>query len=312
MAEEQGDKNEMISDSDKKMDALLDMMKDACEKMDSGSKRLDARMDAMEENFKRADARMDAMSAKDADDDKDDKKADRKDADDDDDKKEEKKDGELPEALKKNEKKADRKDADDDDDDKKKGETKDPAADKGRKDADDDDDDKDKKEERMADSQYMTRAEATALREEIRGMQARAPAIINDADRERFAQIQEDADPVFQAFNDRAPAPLPGETPTQYKRRLGGKMQAHSPRWKDARLSAVSDEVILDGILDEVYADSMAAARRGADIPKGQLRARERSSGGHTIIEYDGDTESWMNSFAGHSQRATGNFLRPN
>jgi hypothetical protein len=307
MAGEAGDKNEMISDADKKLDALCDMLKDACMKMDEGGKRLDARMDAMEENFKRADARMDAMSKKDEDEEEEEKK-DRKDA---------RKDGEEEPEMKgepkqvaadkrkdsedeKSEEKKDRKDARKDDDDM-----------MDRKDARKDSEDEEKKEGEVKDSQYMTKAEAAALRAQIAELSARAPAILSTADRERFARIQEQADPVFQAFNDRAPAPLDGETPTQYKRRLGGKLQAHSPKWKDSRLSAVSDEAMLDTVLADIYADSMTAARRGVEVPRGTLRAIERQSGGHTIIEYQGDADSWMNSFAGHSQRATGNWLRP-
>ena len=287
MAEEQGDKNTEISDSDKKLDALADMIRDACAKMDEGGKRLDARMDAMEENWRKMDAE-------------------RKDS-------EEKKEEEAKaDASKK-----------DEESEEKKEEPKEVAADK-RKDseekkeeeakADASKKDEEKEEERkdaMADSGFVTKAEAEALRAQIADLQARAPAIISDADRERFAAIQEQADPVFQAFNDRAPAPLDGETPTQYKRRLGAKLQAHSPKWKESRLSAISDEAVLDTVLSDIYADSMTAARRGVDVPRGQLRMISRTVGGHTINEFEGDADAWMNNFAGNSQRATGDWRRP-
>lgn len=291
-ADEDTSKNSEISDSDRKMDALMDMIADACSKMDEGGKR----MDAMEENFRRMDARMDAVAAKDSDDDKDE-------------------DGD--------------KKADSDDDEK--GDPKEIAADKGRKDSDDDKDDKkadarkdedemdrkdeDKKEEKeeaAADtSQFMTRADAESLRAQIVALQSRSPAIVSDADRERFASIQEQADPAFQAFGDRAPGPLDGETPMAYKRRLGGKLQAHSPKWKDAKLNAVADDAMLDTILGDVYADSMTAARQGNAVPQGQLREISRQSGGHIINEFFGDSSSWTNQFAGNSQRAVGNFQIP-
>ena len=328
---EQGDKNEEISDA-KKLDALADMIRDACGKMDDGVKRMDARMDAIEDGQKRFDARLDARKDADEDEDKDEKKADaRKDADEDEDKDEKKADARKDARRKdadededkdkdKDEKKADarkdarrdseserqkegyvedRKDADEDED-----EDKDE-----RKDADDKDEDED---EAKADHAPISRAEADDLRRQIANLNARAPAIITDAERERFATVQEQAEPAFQAFGDRAPAPLQGETVTQYKRRLGTKMQSHSTKWKDARLSAVSDEAMLDAVLGDIYADSLEAARRGVAVPAGQLRARERSSGGHTIIEYDGAPDSWMNDFAGNSQRGTGTWLRPN
>ena len=274
MAEEQGTQNEEISDGGK-MDALMDMIKDACSKIDEGHKRLDARMDAVEENFRRMDA------AK-ADEDEDESKAD-----------------------------GDDEDAEADDGEEVEGEPKEPVADK-RKDADDEDAEADEDEdEKMADHAPISRAEAAALRNEIAALQSRAPGMISDADRERFAAIQEQADPVFQAFNDRAPAPMQGETPTQYKRRLGAKLQGHSPKWKDHRLSAIADEGILDTVLADVYADSMAAARRGVDVPAGHLRMITRNSGGHVINEFEGTSDAWINQFAGHSQRATGDWRRP-
>lgn len=286
MAEQQGDLNKEISDSDRKLDALCDMIRDACAKMDEGGKRLDARMDAVEENFRKMDSE-------------------RKDA-------EEKKEEEAKaDAAKKDEgeeekkeAKADRKDAEEEE----KGEPKEVAADKrkdSRKDASKKDEEEEKKEEAHADSQPMTRAEAATLRADIAALQARAPAIISDSDRERFAAIQERADPVFQAFNDRAPPPMDGETPTQYQRRLGSKLQGHSPKWAEARLSSVSDEAMLGTILTDIYADSMAAARKGVDIPVGKLREnRQTTAAGHTIVTFDGETDAWTRNFTGRVTRS--------
>jgi len=281
MAEEKGDKNTEISDTDRKMDALMDMIADACGKMDEGGKRMDARMDAMEENFRRVDARMDSITKADAEEEE---------------KEEAKADAEEEEKGEPKEVAADRKDAEEEE----------------KEEAKADAEEEEKKEESAADtSHFMTRAEAEALQAQIKNLQARAPAIISDADRERYAAIQERADPVFQAFGDRAPGPLDGETPTAYKRRLGAKLQGHSPKWKDSRLSAVSDETLLDTVLEDIYADSMTAARQGGAVPKGHLREISRQSGGHIINEFFGDTDAWVNQFAGNSQRATGDWRRP-
>jgi cobalamin biosynthesis protein CobT len=304
---EQGDKNNEISDDAKKLDALADMIRDACSKMDDGVKRMDARMDAIEDSQKRFDARMDAAKK---DEDEDEKRDDsyedekREDARKDEDEDEKRDDSDEDEKREDTRRKDARKDAakkDEDEDEKR----DDSDEDEKRDDSDEDED------EKVADYAPISKAEAAELRAQIARLQARAPAIITDAERDRFAAVQEQAEPAFQAFGDRAPAPLQGETVTQYKRRLGSKMQVHSTKWKDARLSAVSDEFMLDAVLDDIYADSLAAARRGVDVPVGQLRARERSSGGHTIIEYEGYADSWMNGFAGNSQRGTGNWLRP-
>lgn len=291
MAEE-GDKNVEISDADKKMDALCDMIRDACTKMDS----VGSRMDALEEKSNRMDARMDAMRK---DEEEDEKKEDRKDSED--------------------EKEEKREDARKDEDEEKEGEAKEVKADK-RKDSEEKEEKredrkdarKDEDEEAMADAVPALLTKVSSLQDQIAALQARAPAILSAADRERFAVIQEEADAAFQAFGDRAPAPMDGETPTNYKRRLTTKMQAHSSKWRDTRLSGIADEATIDVIAADVYADSIAAARAGVDIPAGQLRKVERSSGGHTIIEWEGAPDSWMNAFAGNSQRATGDWRRPN
>lgn len=277
---EEGTKNTEISDA-QRLDAVMDILKDACAKIDEGGKRMDARMAQM-------DARMDSIEnlRKDAaEDEKEEAKADA----DEDTKEEAKADAkdDMPEELA-----ADRKDA--------------------AKDEDEEEEMADADDEMMADHAPITRAEAAALRADLASMSRRMPAMLTDADRLRFANIQESADPVFQAFGDRAPAPLDGETPVQYKRRLAGKMQPHSDKWKDVRLSAIADEASLDVIVQDVYADSLQAAKRGAQVPQGQLRERVTQRGGHTIVEWDGEPQAWMDSFAGNSMRGTGNFLRPN
>lgn len=277
MAEEQGHKNEIISDADEKLGQIADMIKDACSKFDS----LSSRMDAMEEGMK-ADARKDA-------DEKEEEGDARKDDDDDARKDARRKDDDEAEM--------------DDDKDMEVVEPGDPrevAADR-RKDADE----KEEGDHRVADSHYMTRAEADSLRREIASLNRRAPAMLSDMERERFAAIQEQADPAFQAFGDRAPAPLDGETPTQYKRRLGSKLQSNSPKWATSRLSAVADDNMLDVILADVYSDSIAAARRGADVMPGTMREITRQSGGHIINEFVGEPSSWMDSFAGRVNRAS-------
>lgn len=285
---DEGEKSEekAEADSDDKLGKIADMIGDACAKMDA----VGARMDAMEENFRRMDSRMDAAEQGD-------------------------KNKHISDAEKKDEEKGvpEEAAADKSEDEKESGgEVKDrkDSEEKEEKEAKADSEDKDDKAE--ADSAPISRADFQAMQEEIRRLQARAPAIISDADRERFASIQEQADAAFQAFGDRAPAPMDGETPTNYKRRLASKMQKHSKRYKDVRLSGVSDDALLDTVCDDIYADSIAAARQGVAVPEGHLREVVHQRGGHTIIEFEGAASSWMNQFAGHTQRAVGDWRRPN
>lgn len=258
----------------KRFSALMDMIADACSKMDEGSKRMDARMDSFEEKLSKAEADRADSAKKDED-----------------------------EEEKKEEAKAD-------EDEKKEAEEKakadedEMAADKARKDAEDKEAEE-KKEEAKADSVTISRAELDKIRADITAIHARAPQIISDSDRERFASIQEKAEPVFQTFGDRAPAPLEGETPTQYKRRLGGKMQSHSTKWKDARLSAIGDDNALDVVLDQIYADAISIGKRGADVAKGHLRAiKTVTEAGHIRIEHIGDPSVMTAMFSGNMQRA--------
>jgi hypothetical protein len=307
MAEEQGHKNEMISDADEKLGQIADMIKDACAKFDSVS----SRMDSMEERMEKY-----SRHRKDDDDDmrKDSRRKDDDDCMGDDDRMDDarkdakRKDGDesfkkwAEQEAKEPEHQKDSKCHDDDDDMEvmEPGKPMETAADRRRKDAEEV---KEEGDHRVADSNS---AEIAALRREIAALNRRAPAIMSDIDRERFAAIQEDADPAFQAFGDRAPAPLSGETPIQYKRRLGAKLQANSPKWSKARLSAVADDAMLDTILADVYADSIAAARAGADVMPGHLREVSRQAGGHIINEFVGEPSSWMGGFVGRVNRAGG------
>ena len=283
MAEEKGTTHEGISDSDK-LGALVDMIKDACSKLDSVAARQDA-----------ADRRLDSMEA------------DRKDAAKKDDDEEIERPGEAREPA------ADkRKDADEDEDEKREDADDFTTLKAARGDADEDEDEKreDADEDSMADYSFVTRAEADALQAQIAALTKQMPAILSTADRERFAAVQEQADAAFQAFGDRAPAPLQGETVPAYKRRLGAKMQKHSKRWAAVRLSGVSDEVMLDTVLAEVFADAVGAAAAGEGVPEGMLREKVTHSGGHTIVEFHGSPDTWMSAFSGVSQRATGSWAK--
>ncbi len=166
------------------------------------------------------------------------------------------------------------------------------------------DDDDEKEAEKMADAAKMAQ-DIAALRAEIARLSARTPAVMADAEREKFAAIQEKADPAFQAFGDKAPAPLAGETPSAYKRRLTAKLQSHSPRWKSIKIATVADDALLDMAMGECIADAMVAARSDANVPAGHLIPVVRRSGaGHTIIEYRGAPDAWMNKFKSRPLKA--------
>lgn len=290
-ADDAGDKSPEFSDA-AKMDKLMDMMSDACAKLDAASDRFDG----FEERFKKADARMDAMEAdkskKDAEEEGEEDKPKEPAADKKKDASEEEEEKAKADAAKKDAEEAEEK----------------AKADAAKKDADD----KEKEEGAKADAAAL-RQDNAAIRAEIAAVAARLPKALTDDERAQFATIQAEADRAFQAFGDRAGAPLDGETPLFYKRRLVGLLQKHSPSWAKARITSIADMDALDTIATQVYADSVQAARRGVDLPAGSLRRIERSSGtGHTIYEYEGDSPaSWMHQFAGPQLKTQGDFKRP-
>lgn len=294
-----GDKNTEISDSDKKLNQIADSIGDAIKRFDS----LDERMTNLEKS-----------------------RGDRKDA------TEEKPNGEIEEGGEPMEPTADskaRKDAEEKEeaeradkarkDARRDAEEEEKMADKARRDARRDAEEKEEMERedaRRRDSAAEEERRHDSYISEIAGLKSELAALKprsrSDSDRERFASIQEQAEPAFQAFSDRAPAPMDGETPLDYKRRLATKMQKHSDRWNDKRLSSISDEEILDNVVGDIYADSLSAARRGVAVAPGELREiTTRSLAGHTRIEFQGDAASWMDSLAGDAMRGTGKFLTP-
>jgi len=161
--------------------------------------------------------------------------------------------------------------------------------------------------EPMADS--VAREATAALRRDFDRLSKMVPAELTIEQRQAFASAQEQAENAFQAFGDHAPAPMIGESIGTYKRRLASKLQGHSEKWKNTKLTAITDDGALDVIVGDIYNDAVAVARRGADVPAGQLSpVKRRTDAGHTIIEYRGSPGAWMRPLAGATRRATGKF----
>src|SRR5579863_7119978 len=83
------------------------------------------------------------------------------------------------------------------------------------------------------------------------------------------------ADSVLGLWGDQTSAPLAGEAPRDYRRRLLQSVQSHSPKFKGRAPATWGDA--LDIVEDLVYADAASAARDPNTVPAGQMRAiRER------------------------------------
>lgn len=123
-------------------------------------------------------------------------------------------------------------------------------------------------------------------------------------DEAECAKAQVRADAVFQSHGQRAPAPISGESPLNYRRRLLMPHLRHSKEFGNANLRSVSG-ALLDGLETRVFADSIAASMR-PEVPEGQLLAIDRvDQSGRTITEFHGNPGVWMRQFCSPAGRLT-------
>lgn len=249
------------------MDAVTRCM-DACERM----------ADGFEKYRKDADARMDAMERKDSA---------RKDEDESEEDKKKREDAAKADAEGKEEAEkvaADkaRKDAEE--------KEKEEREDKARKDAAKKDaEGKEGEREEHADSIDMAK-----MRAEIATLKGMIPRQITDEDGAALASRQAIADSVFIEGGARAPAPLINEDLSAYRRRLAIDIQKTFGVMKGVDFWKVADAAALDHLERQLYLDAVAEARKPTTVGPMQVRGVKREEGGHTFIDYHGDSAGWM------------------
>jgi len=203
---------------------------------------------------------------------------------------------ENPFKEKEEEKKADKKRKDAEDDPiEEKLEAKPLVADKKRKDADEEEKaEEEKVEEKKADA---ARADALAameksnadLRNQLDSLAKLVRQPIPDADRAALSDVQSRADAVMTQFGERAPAPLVGESPDVYARRMAGMLKKHSDRWAKVNLGDLHTADAFHVAEGQIYADAAARARAPNDLKPGVFReVRTMSPTGHIITEFHG------------------------
>lgn len=166
------------------------------------------------------------------------------------------------------------------------------AADRRRKDDDD--------ARRKADSES-----SSALQKQIDDLRAKLPAQLSDEDRAKFADEQARADSVLSMNNERAPAPLLGETLTAYAHRLTGVVKQHAPKWKATDTLKIADAVAFANVQSLIYADATESLRHPTGISGGSLKMIEkRLASGHTERSFVGDSGAWVGMFSGNGQIA--------
>ena len=143
---------------------------------------------------------------------------------------------------------------------------------------------------------------STALQARLDALEGRLPTEVADNEREAQADAQAKADAVYQAFGERAPAPLRGEQTLNYRRRLVKPHQAHSAVWKDVDLATLP-ETALRVAEHQIRADAMVASRSPI-VPGGGLREVIRKGvGNREITEFYGSPAAWLNDFKMPVQR---------
>ena len=140
----------------------------------------------------------------------------------------------------------------------------------------------------------------SATNDRISVLEARLKSLTTEVpadERNALALAQSRADTVAAMFGDRASAPIPGERPVDYRKRLLGRFQKHSDRFKGSRLDSL-DEAMLGPIEDIVYADAVQAAK-SPDVGSapGLLIPITTREGGRDVTRFNGDILGFMAPF---------------
>ena len=245
---EKADRAKADAESGEKLDKLLTHMDSFGRRMDTDAedrKALSERMDAVC-------SRLDAIEGKKGDGEE---TAEEKAAKED----KAKKDGEIPEAFKKEEKEK---------------------ADKAKKDA-----------EEEAEKAKKADSDLAAIKMAVADLAKRTPRAMTDADYTAMAGIQARADSVLMMHGLRASRPQDGETIDGYRLRMASALKAHSATWKGVDLTKIVADAEAFKIAEGgIYADAEAAAMRPINGPTGELRAvaRTDSDTGRRTIDFFG------------------------
>ena len=153
-----------------------------------------------------------------------------------------------------------------------------------------------RKDEAREERMDSIKRENQALKARLDEMEARLRPL-SHADRDQLSAAQARADGVMQLFGKQANAPLAGETPISYRKRLADSLKKHSSDLKDVRMDSL-DGRAFDLVEERIYADARSAALNPAEAPMGRLIPQvRRDSAGREITSFTGDPMAWMQHF---------------
>ncbi len=143
-----------------------------------------------------------------------------------------------------------------------------------------------------------SKARLDAVESELAGLKANQARSDNAQEKEELLEAQGRADAVEQVYGDSAPRPLNGDSVLDYEKRMVQKHLSRSPRWKNSDIKKIADAATFQVIRDEVYADSIAAAKSCVGMPAGTLRETIKNGvGGSKVHEFHGSPSAWTDEF---------------
>ena len=146
--------------------------------------------------------------------------------------------------------------------------------------------------------------EADRLRAQIRDLERRN-APMPAGMRDELSRIQARYDAVDREFGLGAPevvAPVPGETPLQYRQRRLAQITKYSPACKNVRADMLGEDSI-GPIEERAIMDASAAARDPASYKPGELRAiKFRDEAGRECTRWVGDWHAAFGAFCSSGQ----------
>ena len=174
--------------------------------------------------------------------------------------------------------------------------------------ADDDDDSKKADDDEEKEVKDDKRADSAAIDKLVAARVAAAmPKELSDADRQLIAEAQARADSVASMFGERATAPLFGESPRAYRRRLAAQFQPKSAEWSKVKLAEIKDDAMFDIAESRIYADAQAASMSPGAFSGESLREIIKTdAAGRRIIEFIGNIGGFINQFKAPSRKVTG------
>lgn len=154
-----------------------------------------------------------------------------------------------------------------------------------------------KKDEKMDSSR-----ENLLLKAQIAAMQQKFNQFTRELtpeERDQLGSAQRRADSVFQMLGEDCPAPLAGERPISYRKRLAARIQKYSDRFGSVKLDSI-DGTVYDEVERNLYEDAKAKATSVVHAGSGKLIAiREPDASGMRITtRYIGDSKAGLVGFS--------------